>query len=431
MSAIKTIRAREVLDSRGNPTVACVVTTEAGGKGTAFVPSGASTGVHEAVELRDGDKRRYRGKGVLNAVANVNGKIADALIGYDCFDQIGLDRKMIELDGTPNKGKLGANAILAVSLAAARAAADELGVPLYRYIGGAGAYTLPVPMMNVLNGGSHAVSSVDFQEYMIVPVGAASFREAVRMGAETFHALKDVLLEMGQTTTVGDEGGYAPSLGSNEEPFEVIVKAIEKAGYVPGKDICISADFASSEFYNEEEKVYDLKRSGEGKKTSDEMVDLVAGLVEKYPIVTVEDPLAEDDWEGWAKLTARIGDRVRTVGDDLFVTNKERVAMGIERGSANAVLIKLNQIGSLSETIQTMRLTHNNAWMTVVSHRSGETEDTTIADLAVAMGSAMIKTGSMSRSERIAKYNRLMEIEDELGGDAQYLGWDALKGYLK
>ena len=431
MSAISSIRAREVLDSRGNPTVACVVETAAGAKGTAFVPSGASTGVHEAVELRDGDKSRYRGKGVLRAVANVNGPIAQALTGYDVFDQIGIDRIMIDLDGTPNKGKLGANAILAVSLAAARAAADELNVPLYRYIGGAGAYTLPVPMMNVLNGGSHAVSSVDFQEYMIVPVGAATFAEAVRMGAETFHCLKDVLLEMGQTTTVGDEGGYAPSLGSNEEPFEVIMKAIEKAGYVPGKDICISSDFATSELYDTETKLYDLKRSGEGKKTTDEMIDLIAGYVEKYPIVTIEDPLAEDDWEGWAKLTARIGDRVGIVGDDLFVTNKERVAMGIERRSANAVLIKLNQIGSLSETIQTMRLTHNNSWMTVVSHRSGETEDTTIADLSVAMGSGMIKTGSMSRSERIAKYNRLMEIEAELGQDAKYLGWDALKKYRK
>ena len=431
MSAISSIRAREVLDSRGNPTVACVVTTAAGAKGTAFVPSGASTGVHEAVELRDGDKNRYRGKGVLRAVANVNGPIAQALTGHDVFDQVGLDRIMIDLDGTANKGRLGANAVLAVSLAAARAAADELNVPLYRYIGGAGAYTLPVPMMNVLNGGSHAVSSVDFQEYMIVPVGAATFAEAVRMGAETFHCLKDVLLGMGQTTTVGDEGGYAPSLGSNEEPFEVIVKAIEKAGYVPGKDICISADFASSEVYDTEEKVYDLKRSGEGKKTTDEMIDLVAGYVEKYPIVTIEDPLAEDDWEGWTKLTARIGDRVGIVGDDLFVTNKERVAVGIERKSANAVLVKLNQIGSLSETIQTMRLTHNNSWMTVVSHRSGETEDTTIADLSVAMGSGMIKTGSMSRSERIAKYNRLMEIEAELGQEAKYLGWDALKNYRK
>ncbi len=431
MSAIKSIVAREVLDSRGNPTVACVVTTEAGGRGAAMSPSGASTGIHEAHELRDGDKSRYGGKGVLKAVENVNTEIAKALIGFDSCDQVGIDEKMIELDGTPNKGRLGANAILAVSLAAARASADEKNMPLYRYIGGVGAYTLPVPMMNVLNGGSHAISSVDFQEYMLVPVGAPTFHEAVRMGAEVFHELKKVLLEMKQTTTVGDEGGYAPSLSSNEEPFEVICKAIERAGYVPGKDMCISADFASSEFYDAEKKVYNLARSGEGEKTSDEMIEYVERLLDKYPIVTIEDALAEDDWEGWAKLTARVGDRVGLVGDDLFVTNKERVAKGIELNTANAVLIKLNQIGSLTETIQTMNLAHKNGWMNVVSHRSGETEDTTIADLSVAMGSAMIKTGSMSRSERIAKYNRLMEIEDELGSDAHYLGWEALKKYRK
>ena len=431
MSAIKSIVAREVLDSRGNPTVACEVTTEAGGRGVAMSPSGASTGIHEAHELRDGDKHRYGGKGVLKAVENVNTEIAQALKGYDSCDQVGLDEKMIELDATPNKQRLGANAILAVSLAAAKASADEKNMPLYRYIGGTGAYTFPVPMMNVLNGGKHAISSVDFQEYMLVPVGAPTFHEAVRMGAEVFHELKKVLLEMGQTTTVGDEGGYAPSLKSNEEPFEVICKAIERAGYIPGKDMCISADFAASEFYNPEKKVYDLARSGEGELTSDDMIAYVERLLDRYPIVTFEDALAEDDWEGWGKLTQRVGGRVGLVGDDLFVTNKDRVAIGIEKNSANAVLIKLNQIGTLTETIQTMNLAHRNGWMSVVSHRSGETEDTTIADLSVAMGSAMIKTGSMSRSERIAKYNRLMEIEDELGASAHYLGWEALRKYRK
>ena len=427
MSEIVSVHAREILDSRGNPTVEVEVCTEAGGWGRAMVPSGASTGVHEAVELRDGNKTRYNGQGTLKAVENVNKQIAPRVIGHDVFDQIGLDHLMIAADGTPNKGNFGANAILGVSLAAAHAAANELGVPLYRYIGGTNAHVLPVPMMNVLNGGKHAISSVDFQEYMIIPVGAHSIREAVRMGAEVFHALKKVLVSMNQNTNVGDEGGYAPSLKNNEEPYEVICKAIEAAGYVPGRDICLGTDIASSEFYNAEEKVYDLFRSGEGKKTTDEMIDLITDLTSKYPLITVEDGLAEDDWEGWKKLTDRLGKKVQLVGDDLFVTNKTRVEQGIKLGTANSVLIKVNQIGSLTETLETMETAHRAGWTTITSHRSGETEDVTIADLSVAVNSEQIKTGSLSRTDRVAKYNQLMRIEEELGENAVYLGRSAFK----
>lgn len=427
MSAIVSVHGREILDSRGNPTVEVEVVTEAGGWGRASVPSGASTGIHEACELRDGDKTRYNGAGVLKAVENVNTKIAAKVIGLDVFDQVGIDAAMLALDGTPNKTNLGANAILGVSLAAAHAAANELGVPLYRYIGGSNGKTLPVPMMNVLNGGKHAISSVDFQEYMIIPVGAHSIREAVRMGAEVFHALKKVLVSMKQNTNVGDEGGYAPSLANNEEPYEVICKAIEAAGYRPGEDIALGTDIASSEFYDADKHMYNLFRSGEGYKTTDQMIDLIADLTSKYPLITVEDGLAEDDWEGWQKLTARLGDKVQLVGDDLFVTNKVRVNQGIKLHTANAVLIKVNQIGSLTEAMDTMDVTHRAGWTTIVSHRSGETEDTTIADLSVATNSEQIKTGSLSRTDRIAKYNQLIRIEEELGDNAIYLGKAAFK----
>lgn len=431
MSDIVSVHAREVLDSRGNPTVEVELVTEEGGFGRAIVPSGASTGVHEAVELRDDDKSRFGGKGVLKAVDNVNKIIAPKVIGFDVFDQVGLDNLMIKLDGTPNKGKLGANAILGVSLAAARAAANELGVPLYRYIGGTNAKILPVPMMNVLNGGKHAISSVDFQEYMIIPAGAHSIHEAVRWGAEVFHALKKVLADKKQNTNVGDEGGYAPSLKNNEEPYEVICEAIEAAGYVPGKDIFLGTDLASSEFFDKDKNMYNLWRSGEGLKTSDQMIDLISNLVDKYPLITVEDGLAEDDWDGWQKLYAKLGNKVQLVGDDLFVTNKARVEKGIKLQAANAVLIKVNQIGTLTETLDTMETTHRAGWVTIVSHRSGETEDTTIADLSVATNSEQIKTGSLSRTDRIAKYNQLMRIEEELGDNAQYLGLSAFKHLAK
>mgnify|MGYP000903908646 CR=1 FL=1 len=431
MSDIVSVHAREVLDSRGNPTVEVELVTEEGGFGRAIVPSGASTGVHEAVELRDDDKSRFGGKGVLKAVDNVNKIIAPKVIGFDVFDQVGLDNLMIKLDGTPNKGKLGANAILGVSLAAARAAANELGVPLYRYIGGTNAKILPVPMMNVLNGGKHAISSVDFQEYMIIPAGAHSIHEAVRWGAEVFHALKKVLADKKQNTNVGDEGGYAPSLKNNEEPYEVICEAIEAAGYVPGKDIFLGTDLASSEFFDKDKNMYNLWRSGEGLKTSDQMIDLISNLVDKYPLITVEDGLAEDDWDGWQKLYAKLGNKVQLVGDDLFVTNKARVEKGIKLQAANAVLIKVNQIGTLTETLDTMETTHRAGWVTIVSHRSGETEDTTIADLSVATNSEQIKTGSLSRTDRIAKYNQLMRIEEELGDNAQYLGLNAFKHLAK
>lgn len=431
MSEIVSVHAREILDSRGNPTVEVEIATENGGFGRAAVPSGASTGIHEACELRDGDKARFNGQGVLKAVENVNKKIAPKIIGMDSADQVLLDNTMLALDGTPNKTELGANAILGVSLAAAKATADELGLPLYRYLGGTNGKVLPVPMMNVLNGGKHAISSVDFQEYMIIPAGAHNIHEAVRWGAEVFHALKKVLVDKKQNTNVGDEGGYAPSLANNEEPFEVICEAITRAGYVPGKDIFLGTDIASSEFFDKESGKYDLFRSGEGKKTSDEMIDLIAKLTEQYPLITVEDGLAEDDWDGWQKLTARLGNKIQLVGDDLFVTNKARVHEGIVKNVANSVLIKVNQIGTLTETMDTMEEAHRAGYTTIVSHRSGETEDATIADLSVGLNSEQIKTGSLSRTDRICKYNQLMRIEEELGDSAQYLGFNAFRAFRK
>lgn len=431
MSEIVSVHAREILDSRGNPTVEVEIATENGGFGRAAVPSGASTGIHEACELRDGDKARFNGQGVLKAVENVNKKIAPKIIGMDSADQVLLDNTMLALDGTPNKTELGANAILGVSLAAAKATADELGLPLYRYLGGTNGKVLPVPMMNVLNGGKHAISSVDFQEYMIIPAGAHNIHEAVRWGAEVFHALKKVLVDKKQNTNVGDEGGYAPSLANNEEPFEVICEAITRAGYVPGKDIFLGTDIASSEFFDKDSGMYDLFRSGEGKKTSDEMIDLIAKLTEQYPLITVEDGLAEDDWDGWQKLTARLGNKIQLVGDDLFVTNKARVHEGIVKNVANSVLIKVNQIGTLTETMDTMEEAHRAGYTTIVSHRSGETEDATIADLSVGLNSEQIKTGSLSRTDRICKYNQLMKIEEELGDSAQYLGLNAFRAFRK
>lgn len=431
MSEIVSVHAREILDSRGNPTVEVEIATENGGFGRAAVPSGASTGIHEACELRDGDKARFNGQGVLKAVENVNKKIAPKIIGMDSADQVLLDNTMLALDGTPNKTELGANAILGVSLAAAKATADELGLPLYRYLGGTNGKVLPVLMMNVLNGGKHAISSVDFQEYMIIPAGAHNIHEAVRWGAEVFHALKKVLVDKKQNTNVGDEGGYAPSLANNEEPFEVICEAITRAGYVPGKDIFLGTDIASSEFFDKESGMYDLFRSGEGKKTSDEMIDLIAKLTEQYPLITVEDGLAEDDWDGWQKLTARLGNKIQLVGDDLFVTNKARVHEGIVKNVANSVLIKVNQIGTLTETMDTMEEAHRAGYTTIVSHRSGETEDATIADLSVGLNSEQIKTGSLSRTDRICKYNQLMRIEEELGDSAQYLGLNAFRAFRK
>ena len=431
MSEIVSVHAREILDSRGNPTVEVEIATENGGFGRAAVPSGASTGIHEACELRDGDKARFNGQGVLKAVENVNKKIAPKIIGMDSADQVLLDNTMLALDGTPNKTELGANAILGVSLAAAKATADELGLPLYRYLGGTNGKVLPVPMMNVLNGGKHAISSVDFQECIIIPTGAHNIHEAVRWGAEVFHALKKVLVDKKQNTNVGDEGGYAPSLANNEEPFEVICEAITRAGYVPGKDIFLGTDIASSEFFDKESGKYDLFRSGEGKKTSDEMIDLIAKLTEQYPLITVEDGLAEDDWDGWQKLTARLGNKIQLVGDDLFVTNKARVHEGIVKNVANSVLIKVNQIGTLTETMDTMEEAHRAGYTTIVSHRSGETEDATIADLSVGLNSEQIKTGSLSRTDRICKYNQLMRIEEELGDSAQYLGLNAFRAFRK
>ncbi len=418
---ITEIYAREILDSRGNPTIEVEVFTEDGGFGRALVPSGASTGEHEAVELRDGDKSRYLGKGVLKAVANVNDTIAPELIGYDVFDQNALDRKMIELDGTKNKGKLGANAILGVSMAAAHAAADELGLPLYTYLGGFNAKTLPTPMMNIINGGSHADNNVDFQEFMIMPVGAPTFREALRMGAEVFHALKSVLSGMGLNTAVGDEGGFAPNLKSNEEAITVILEAIEKAGYKAGEDIYLAMDVASSEFYDKSTGKYEL--AGEGKSLSTaELVDFYAELVDKYPILSIEDGCDENDWEGHKLLTDKIGHKVQLVGDDLFVTNTEKLAEGIEKGISNSILIKVNQIGTLTETFDAIEMAKKAGYTAVISHRSGETEDATIADIAVATNAGQIKTGSLSRTDRIAKYNQLLRIEDMLGDVAKYDG---------
>jgi len=422
MSTIKNIHARQILDSRGNPTVEVEVTTNEGIVGRASVPSGASTGVHEAVELRDGDKSKYLGKGVLKAVNNVNTVIAPALIGHSVLDQRGIDNAMIVLDGTENKGKLGANAILGVSLAAAHAGAAVTKQPLFRYIGGVNANTLPIPMMNIINGGSHADNSIDFQEFMIMPVGAKRFSDALRMGAEVFHHLKDVLKKQGYSTNVGDEGGFAPNLKSNEEAVTVILTAIEKAGYRPGEDICIGLDPASSEYYLPEEKVYHLHKSTGDKLTPAQMVAYWKEWTDKYPIISIEDGMAEDDWDGWKLLTDTIGNKVQLVGDDLFVTNVKRLQMGIDRKVANSILIKVNQIGTLSETIDAVTLAQVNGMTTIMSHRSGETEDTTIADLAVALNTGLIKTGSASRSDRIAKYNQLLRIEEALGDQAIYWG---------
>ena len=423
MSQIISVQAREVLDSRGNPTVEVEVYTESGIVGRAIVPSGASTGVHEAVELRDGDKGRYLGKGVLKAVENVNKILNDEITGMFVTDQNEIDARMIELDGSENKGNLGANAILGVSLACAKAGALETGQPLFSYIGGVNANTLPIPMMNILNGGQHADNKIDVQEFMVMPVGAKSFAEALRMGVEIFHTLKAVLKSRGHSTNVGDEGGFAPNLGSNEEAIEVVIEAIEKAGYKPGDEVYIALDPAASEFYNKEKKIYHFESTGKD-YTSSEMVNYWKEWVNKYPIISIEDGLAEDDWEGWAALNTAIGDRVQLVGDDLFVTNVKRLQRGIDERSANSILIKVNQIGTLTETINAVQLATQHSMTSVISHRSGETEDTTIADLAVALNTGQIKTGSASRSDRIAKYNQLLRIEELLGSTARYLGRD-------
>ncbi len=424
MSQIIGIKGRQILDSRGNPTVEVEVYTEQGAFGRASVPSGASTGVHEACELRDDDKSVYMGKGVLNAVNNVNTVLNEELRGMYVEEQKAIDMKMIELDGTPNKSRLGANAILGVSLACAKAAAMESGQELYRYLGGCGAYTLPIPMMNILNGGSHADNSIDFQEFMIMPVGAPTFSEALRMGAEVFHNLRKVLKDKGMSTNVGDEGGFAPNLGSNKDAIECILKAIENAGYRPGEDVYIALDAASSEFYDEKKNVYKLKWSTGEELTPSQMVDFWGDWVKQYPVISIEDGMAEDDWDGWKLLTDKIGDCCQLVGDDLFVTNVERLRMGLDRKVANSILVKLNQIGSLTETIDAVNLALRNKYTAIISHRSGETEDTTIADLVVAMNAGLIKTGSASRTDRICKYNQLMRIEDALKDQAYYLGKD-------
>ena len=431
MPYIVDVYAREVMDSRGNPTIEVEVTTESGAFGRAIVPSGASTGEREALELRDEDKTRFLGKGVLKAVDNVNDVICEALLGMDVTRQNEIDALMIELDGTHDKSKLGANAILGVSMACARAAADFCGLPLYKYLGGFNAKELPVPMMNVINGGAHSDAKIDFQEYMIMPVGATSVKEAIRMGAETFHALKKVLKGRGQVTSVGDEGGFAPNLANNEEPLEVIVEAIKAAGYVPGKDIALAMDVAASEFYDVDKKVYTFKKSSGEVKTSDEMIDYYENLVNKYPIVSIEDGLGERDWDGWKRLTDRLGKRIQIVGDDLFVTNPAILKEGIEKGIANSILIKVNQIGTLTETFDAMEMAKRNGYTTVVSHRSGESEDTTIADIAVAFNAGQIKTGSMSRTDRIAKYNQLIRIEDELENVAKFEGVKAFYNIKK
>ena len=419
MTTIEDVIGREILDSRGNPTVEVDVFLTDGAVGTALVPSGASTGAHEAVELRDGEQGRYGGKGVLTAVRHINETIRPEVMGIDAVDQVSLDRLLIDLDGTDNKSKLGANALLGVSLAAARAAAESTGLSLYRYLGGAGARTLPVPLVNILNGGKHAIDSTDFQEFMIAPLGAPSFREALRWAAETFHALGDLLHERGFATTVGDEGGYAPSLGSNEDAIAAVLAAIERAGYEPGAQIAIALDPAATELYADGR--YALAREDRS-LTGAELIDFWADWADRFPIVSLEDGLAEDDWEGWAQLTSRLGDRLQVVGDDLLVTNTERLARGIRERSANSILVKLNQIGTLTETIEAVEMAHRAGWTVVISHRSGETEDTTIADLVVALNTGQIKTGSMSRSERIAKYNRLLRIEEELADAAVYAG---------
>ena len=425
MSSIIDIYGREVLDSRGNPTVEVEVYTQNGGFGHAIAPSGASTGEYEAVELRDGDDR-YLGQGVENAVANVNEVIAHDLLDYDVLDQLGIDEALIALDGTENKGKLGANAILGVSLAVAKAAADELGLPLYQYIGGVGARTLPVPMMNILNGGEHADNNVDIQEFMIMPVGAESFKEGLRMGAEVYHHLKKVIKEKGLSTGVGDEGGFAPNLESNVEALDLIVEAVKSAGLTPGEDIVFALDVAASEMYDADKKIYVL--AGEGKeKTAAEMVEWYRDITSRYPVMSIEDGLDEDDWEGWKLLTEKLGDKIQLVGDDLFVTNVKRLARGIEEGVGNSILVKLNQIGSLSETIDSVQMAHRASMTAVISHRSGETEDATIADLAVALNAGQIKTGAPARTDRVAKYNQLLRIEDELGELARYEGMNIFR----
>lgn len=422
MSLITDIYAREVLDSRGNPTVEAEVYTEAGGFGRGIVPSGASTGEHEAVELRDGDKNRYDGKGVLKAVANVNNVIAKEIVGYDVTDQRSIDQAMIDLDGTPNKGKLGANAILAVSIATARAAADELQVPLYNYIGGTNGHVLPTPMMNVINGGAHSDNKVDFQEFMIFPIGAKNIRESIRMGSETFHELKRELEAAGKNTGLGDEGGFAPDFANNEEPFEFLMNAIKGAGYVPGKDIALGFDAAASELWDDEAKKYKLRWSTGEEFTTDEFIDYISGLVEKYPIISVEDPIDENNWDDWVKITNKLGKKVQLVGDDFFVTNTKYLAKGIKMGAANSILIKMNQIGTVTETLEAIEMAKEAGYTAVVSHRSGETEDTTIADLVVGTNAGQIKTGSMNRTDRLAKYNQLMRIQDQLGSSAEFKG---------
>ena len=421
------VTGREILDSRGNPTVEADVYLADGSLGRAAVPSGASTGEHEAVELRDNDKSRYLGKGTRRAVANINEEIASALAGKDATDQIAVDQKMIELDATPNKGRLGANAILAVSMATARAAANSQMTPLYRYLGGLGARVLPTPMMNILNGGAHADNSVDPQEFMIMPVGAPTFSEAIRMGAEIFHTLKGVLKKRGYSTAVGDEGGFAPNLKSNEEALEVILEAVQKAGYSPGEQVAIALDPAASEFYDAQRKRYVFKKSDKSERTSGEMAEFWANWVRQYPIISIEDGMAEDDWDGWKMMTGLLGKRIQLVGDDVFVTNVLRLAEGIEKGVANSILIKLNQIGTVTETLDTMRMATNAGYTSVVSHRSGETEDAFLADFAVATNAGQIKTGSASRTDRIAKYNQLLRIEEDLGGAAVYAGRKAFR----
>lgn len=422
MSTILNLHARQILDSRGNPTVEVDVMSDSGIIARAAIPSGASTGIHEAVELRDGDKNVYLGKGVLKAIHNVNAVLNEELKGFYIQDQNEIDARMIEIDGTPNKANIGANAILGVSLAVAKAAAMETDQALFRYIGGVNANTLPIPMMNILNGGSHADNSIDFQEFMIMPVGAISFSEGLRMGAEVFHNLKAVLKKRGYSTNVGDEGGFAPNLKSNEEAIKVVLEAIEKAGLKAGEDICIALDPASSEYYIPEENVYHLKKSSGEKLTPAQMVDFWNDWVNRFPIVSIEDGMAEDDWEGWQLMTKKLGNKIQLVGDDIFVTNTERLQMGIDKGVANSILIKVNQIGTLTETINAVNLANRNSYTSVISHRSGETEDTTIADLSVALNTGLIKTGSASRSDRIAKYNQLLRIEEQLGNQAKYIG---------
>jgi enolase len=426
---IVSVEGLEVLDSRGNPTVDVRVILDDGSYGTAIVPSGASTGIHEALEMRDGDKARYNGKGVLKAVENVNGEIAENLLGMEAFEQKEIDEFMIELDGTKNKSRLGANAMLGVSLAVAKAAANSLGMPLYRYLGGVYAHVLPTPMMNILNGGAHTNwQSTDAQEFMVMPLGAPTFAEGLRWGAEIYHKLKEVLKGRGYATLVGDEGGYAPALKANNEAVEVILEAIEQAGYKAGEQVCIALDPAASELYDEETKTYNLRKEGK-KLTSDQMVDFWINWVNQYPIVSIEDGLAQDDWEGWKNLTAKVGKKIQIVGDDLLVTNPERVRRAIKEDACNALLVKLNQIGTLTETIEAVEAVHRNGWRAVTSHRSGETEDATIADLAVALNMGQIKTGAPARTDRVAKYNQLLRIEAELGDTAKYAGWSAIRGH--